>query len=235
MTDGIRIVGASVSRQDRRILGPLDLDLSERRVAVLGRNGSGKSTLLRLVAGLVAPDAGTVTIGGIDVARDRRQALRRVGIIFQNPDHQIIFPTVIEEVAFGLGQLGASRSEARQQARQALARFGRADWADRSAATLSQGQRHLVCLISVLAMAPATILLDEPFSGLDLPTTRQLARMLDGLDQQIVHVTHDAQLIGHYDRALWIEGGLIVADGAPDEVLANYTRAMGQVDAFADL
>ncbi|MCA8930388.1 MAG: ABC transporter ATP-binding protein, partial [Alphaproteobacteria bacterium] len=147
-----------------------DLDLEVRHgelVAVMGRNGSGKSTLSRVIAGLVAPRTGQVRINGHDPARDRRAALREVGILFQNPDHQIIFPTVIEEIAFGLTQMGQPRTDAAEAARAILARFGVAHWQDAQVATLSQGQKHLVCLMAVVAMAPGLLILDEPFAGLD--------------------------------------------------------------------
>ena len=95
-------------------------------------------------------------IKGVDVFRDRKGALSEIGIIFQNPDHQIIFPTVEEEVAFGVRQQGNSKEVAQNKARDALNRFGVGDWSERSIAELSQGQKHLICLISVLAMSPSS-------------------------------------------------------------------------------
>ena len=211
------------------------LALTERRIGVIGRNGSGKSTLARVVTGLQEPQAGRVSVGGVEVARDRRGALSAVGILFQNPDHQIIFPTVEEELAFGLRQMGQSKAEARAGARAMLARFGRADWAGRGTGQLSQGQKHLVCLMAVLAMAPGTIVLDEPFAGLDLATVRQLGRLLDGLAAQLLHISHDLAALAGYDRILWLEGGRVVQDGAPAAVIAAYRAAMEAGDADADL
>ena len=110
MSVELRAVGVSLS--GRRILNGISARLSEPRVGIVGRNGSGKTTLARVVAGLIEPNDGEARIGGLDMARDRRAALAAVGIIFQNPDHQIIFPTVLEEVAFGLTQQGHPPREA---------------------------------------------------------------------------------------------------------------------------
>lgn len=230
--------GLRYGRDGTAILSGIDLDLHHRRIGVVGRNGSGKSTLLRALCGLIEPDSGDVTIDGIDVLRDRKAALGKIGILFQNPDHQIIFPTVGEEVAFGLRQIGHSKQEAHDLARAALARFGREGWMDRAIATLSQGQRHLVCLISVLAMQPAVIALDEPFSGLDIPTTLALSRLLRDAGATLVHVTHDPRLLEGYDHLLWLSRGQIVEQGQAAELLPRFETHMrqeGEADAFADL
>ncbi|HMS94782.1 MAG TPA: ABC transporter ATP-binding protein, partial [Tabrizicola sp.] len=136
----------------------LSLSLTEERIGVLGRNGSGKTTFLRLLAGLIAPDQGFVRVDGFDPFHDRRAALNGIGILFQNPDHQILFPTVEEELAFGLAQKGLSRAEALAEANSALQSEARAHWAKAPVTTLSQGQRHYLCLLSVLLMEPRTIL-----------------------------------------------------------------------------
>ncbi len=225
-TQGILLEDIALTRADRPVLAPLTLTLTERRIGIVGRNGSGKSSLLRLIAGLQAPDRGRASIDGTDMLADRAGAIRRLGILFQNPDHQIIFPTVEEEIAFGIRQLGGPRAEAREKARTVLATHGRESWAERQTQTLSQGQRHYLCLMAVLAMDPAVILLDEPFSGLDIPTTMQLHRALDGLSQQIVLVTHDPAQIAGFDRVLWLEEGRIEADGPADTVLPAFTARM---------
>ena len=222
----MEITGVSCTLSGRRVFTDFSLSLSERRIGIVGRNGSGKSTLARLITGLIPPDRGTVKVNGCDVAHDRQGALRTVGILFQNPDHQIIFPTVDEELAFGLTQLGASRQEARYEAAAMLARFGHADWASRPVAELSQGHRHLVCLMAVLAMRPAVLLLDEPFSGLDIPTTRLLRCHLDEAEPAIIQITHDPSALDHYDRVVWIDQGLILADGSPDRTLRAYMSAV---------
>ncbi len=227
--EAIELSAVTLARDERRVIDALSLTLSEKRIGIVGRNGSGKSTLLRLIAGLQAPDSGQVRVHGVDVMRERKATIRALGILFQNPDHQIIFPTVEEEIAFGLTQLGTPRAEARTRARAVLAEHGRTGWAARATQTLSQGQRHYLCLMAVLAMEPAVILLDEPFTGLDIPTTMQLNRALDGLAQQVVLVTHDPALLTRFDRVVWLDEGGQLADGARDEVLPRFTEAMHQL------
>lgn len=229
MNNGVTFSDVSYLRAGRLVLGPLDLSLTEPRIGIVGRNGSGKSTLLRLASGLLAPETGRVLVNGADIYADRAAALKNVGIIFQNPDHQIIFPTVVEEIAFGLQQQGLVKSAARDTALAFLSRHNRAHWADRSTAALSQGQRHYLCLLAVLAMGPKTLFLDEPYAGLDIPTSAGLHRELDGLDQQIVLVTHDPRVLRDFDRVIWLENGKVAADGPAGTVLSAYTLAMEHV------
>ncbi len=217
------------------VLSGLTLRADERRIGIVGRNGSGKTSLGRLLAGLVAPDRGRVRIAGADVARDRRAALRSVGILFQNPDHQIIFPTVQEELSFGLTQLGQTKAQAAQGVETILARFDKSHWGPAAIHTLSQGQRQLVCLMAVLAMQPRLIILDEPFAGLDIPTTLHLRRVLDGIDTALVHITHDPASLCGFDRVLWIDAGRIAGDGTPDAVLPAFKARMQQIGAGDDL
>jgi len=150
-------------------------------------------------------------------------------MLFQNPDHQIIFPTVEEELSFGLQQLGTARADAINFTRDALCQFGVGDWATKSVSVLSQGQRHLVCLIAVLLMKPRLVVLDEPYAGLDIPTTMQLTRHLDHIDAVVVHVTHQPDTLLNYERVLWLEAGELVMDGSPELVLPEFTRRMQQL------
>jgi biotin transport system ATP-binding protein len=224
---------ASVTLGGRQILAPLTLTLSEQRIGILGRNGSGKTTLLRLIAGLVPATLGKVTINGTDPS-NRRAMLTRIGILFQNPDHQILFPTCAEEIAFGMKQMG--QSDADQAARALLAAEGCHDWADAPTHTLSGGQRHYLCLLSILAMAPETILLDEPFAGLDLPTQIRLTRRLSTLPQRLITISHDPATMQAVNRVIWLEQGRICADGPPEMVLPAFIAAMQELgDKDADL
>lgn len=235
---GITLSQARVTLAGKTVLEGISAHLTEARIGIVGRNGSGKTTLLRLMAGLIAPTAGTVRLGETDPFKDRKTTLSALGILFQNPDHQILFPTVAEEIAFGLRQLGQSEAEAQTGATAMLARHGRSHWAKAATHTLSQGQRHYLCLMAVLAMAPATILLDEPFAGLDLPSQMQLKRSFAALPQRLITITHDPALVADYDRVLWLQDGRIRADGAAGDVLAAYTAAMaveGGADADTDL
>jgi biotin transport system ATP-binding protein len=234
----VHLRGAGFAIAGRPILSGLNLHLTERRIGLIGRNGSGKSTFLRLVAGLIVPTSGTVRVADLDPAKDRKAMLSRIGILFQNPDHQIIFPTVGEELAFGLRQQGLEKAAATLTARSLLARHGRSHWETQAVTALSQGQRHFLCLLSVLAMQPHTILLDEPFAGLDLPTQTRLDRELASLSQRLILITHDPKALAGYDRVIWLEGGRVQADGAAGPVVAAFTAEMGrlgEVDADTDL
>ncbi|WJS87004.1 ABC transporter ATP-binding protein [Paracoccus sp. TOH] len=219
----------------RVILSGLTLRSSARRIGVVGRNGSGKSTLARLLAGLLAPSRGTLRVEGIDVQADRKAALATVGILFQNPEHQIIFPRVQEEIAFGLRQQGRSKSEAAAEALRVLALFDKAGWKDAPIQSLSQGQKHLVCMMAVLAMRPRLLILDEPFAGLDIPTKMQLGRHLDRCAIRLLHISHDPGDLRGYDEVHWLDRGRLVASGAADLVLPRFTAEMIRQGGLDDL
>ena len=222
----IEICSASVFYGKERILENLSLSIKEQRVGFIGRNGSGKTTLLRILAGLQELNNGKVLIDGIEVAKKRKEAIKKVGIIFQNPDHQIIFPTVGEELRFGLTQLGLSKNEADLKVIACLKQYDKVDWFERSISTLSQGQKHLVCLLSVLLMKPRVLLLDEPFTGIDIPTQLKLEHYLSSLKQTIIHVSHVPETFENYQRLIWMDEGIIQADGTPKTVIEKYRTAM---------
>ena len=218
------------------ILTDITLTLTEPRIGIIGRNGSGKTTLLRLMAGLIAATSGTVRLGTLDPARDRKALLTQLGILFQNPDHQILFPTVEEELAFGLRQQGHPDPAGAVAA--LLKTEQRSHWAKAATHTLSQGQRHYLCLLSVLLMNPGILLLDEPFAGLDLPTQTRLARRIAALPQQVITISHDPLAMAGADRVIWLDQGRIRADGPAAGVLPAFTAEMarlGSDDADTDL
>ena len=226
----IQFENVSLRLNARELLKGVSLDIQEQRVGVIGRNGSGKTSFARLLCGLLAPSSGRVRVNGNNLFKHRAAALKTVGILVQNPDHQIIFPTVLEELSFGLTQQGQRKAEAMQNATKILQQFDRLDWAERTIATLSQGQRHLVCLLSVLAMAPPLLVLDEPFAGLDLPTKTYLQNLLYGLDQSVLHITHDLQALAEYERVIWLEKGQVAGDGLPKNIIPAFENAMAQVE-----
>lgn len=234
----IKLDRACVTLQGRRVLRDITLELSEPRIGIVGRNGSGKTTLLRLIAGLIAPTSGSVRVGGLDPAQDRKAMLGQLGILFQNPDHQILFPTVREELGFGLRQMGLSGAEAEARVLATLAAEGRSLWADVPCHHLSQGQRHHLCLMAVVLMGPQTLLLDEPLAGLDLPTQARLARRFAALPKRLITISHDPASVRGCDRVIWLENGAIREDGRPEPVLAAFETEMdriGGADADTDL
>ncbi len=212
--------------ETHRVIDQITLNVSEQRIGIVGVNGSGKSTLARLISGLIAPISGSIRINDIDIYKDRKAALKTVGIIFQNPDHQIIFPTCIEEISFGLMQQGMTRIEAEERSNEILLQFDRLKWSDQLAHNLSQGQRHFLCLIAVLAMKPDVIILDEPYAGLDLPTSLQLRHEWNKLSQQIVMITHNKDILVDFDRILWIDNGKIIKDGSYENVMPDFEEEM---------
>lgn len=235
--NGIHLSKVNLTLQGKSVLSDISLHLTEARIGLIGQNGSGKTSLLRVMAGLVAPTSGRVTVEGA-APTQRKALLSQLGILFQNPDHQILFPTVIEELSFGLIQQGLRRPEAEARAREALARAGRSAWEKAPTHTLSQGQRQHLCLMALLLMAPRWLLLDEPFAALDLPTQARLRRRLSGLEQNLITITHAPEAVASCDRVLWLDQGRIRADGPPAQVLPEFHAEMERIgarDADADL
>jgi biotin transport system ATP-binding protein len=204
------------------VLRDVSLTLTEHRIGVVGANGSGKSTLARLINGLVTPTSGRVLVDGLDVARHGREVRRRVGFVFTNPDHQIVMPTVREDVAFSLRRLRLPAADASARVDRALDRFGLTDLADRPAHRLSGGQKQLLALAAVLVAEPAIIVADEPTTLLDARNSRLVEQHFAELDQQLVLVTHRLESVESFDRVLVVDEGRIVADGLPAEALDAY-------------
>lgn len=221
--------------QGKTLLHDLTVTLSARRVGLIGRNGSGKTTLLRLIAGLVAPGSGTVRLGTVNPHADRKTALARIGILFQNPDHQILFPTVEEELAFGLTQIGQTQAAALSAANALLQAEGRGHWAKAAVATLSHGQKQWLCLQAVLMMRPETLLLDEPFAALDLPTEARLRRQFAALPQRLITIAHRPADLADCDEVLWLESGRLAGFGPAAQVLPAYEAEMARLGASDDI
>ena len=213
--------------EPRRLLGPVDLSLGERRVTVVGANGSGKSTLLRLLNGLALPTEGTVTVGGHDTRTAGARVRRLVGFAFTDPLSQLVMPTGREDVELSLRRVHRDRRERRRAAESVLDRFGLLHLAEQSIYDLSGGERQLMALAAVLATDPALLVLDEPSTLLDLRNTRMLRDTLEGLPQSLVIATHDLDLALEADRTLVVDAGAVVFDGPPAEAVAFYRGLCG--------
>jgi biotin transport system ATP-binding protein len=211
---------------ERLVLAGLDLALTERRIGIVGANGSGKSTFARLLNGLVVPTSGTVRVDGLNTRTHVREVRRRVGFVFQDPDAQIVHPTVAEDVAYGLENLGVPPSERADRVAEVLDRYGLAGHADHPAHLLSGGQKQLLAIAGVLVMRPARIVFDEPTTLLDLVNTRRVAQVIGQLEQQVVVVTHDLDLLDGFDRVLVVDGGRVVEDGPPETAVGAYRSLM---------
>lgn len=222
----IRVASVSHSFGDgatrRPVLRDVDVTLTEHRIGVVGANGSGKSTFARLLNGLVHPDSGRVTVDGRDTVREGREVRRRVGFCFTDPDAQIVMPTVGEDIAFGLRRRGLTKDEVRTHTQRALTAYGLESHADHPAHLLSGGQKQLLALASVLVTEPDLLVLDEPTTLLDLRNAEMVRRLVDGLSQQVVLVTHHLDLLDGFDRVLVFDDGRVVHDGSPAEAVAAY-------------
>lgn len=212
----------SFTREGKLIFPGLTLCIDERRVGIIGDNGSGKSTFARLLNGLLLPDAGRVCLYGHDTAEQTARLSSLVGFLFQNPDHQILFPTVLEELCFGLMQLGRTQADAEQRASAYLILRDCEDWADRPAHSLSEGEKQRLCLWAVLLMEPKLLVLDETFASLDLCSRLRMMQELEVQQQQLLMITHDLELLQGFDRVLWLHHGELRADGEAQIVIDAY-------------
>jgi biotin transport system ATP-binding protein len=213
---------------EREVLRDVHLELTERRIGVVGANGSGKSTVARLLNGLVVPTSGRVLVDGLDTRRQGAQVRRRVGFVFTDPDAQIVMPTVAEDVAFSLRRHGLPKAQIAARVAGALARVDLDGHAEHPAHLLSGGQKQLLAITSILVTEPQVLVCDEPTTLLDARNTRRVAGVLAALDQQVVMVTHDLHLLDGFDRVIVIDEGRVVADDAPHPALTAYRRIVGE-------
>ena len=218
----LQIIDVQLKRGQTTVFDGLNLHLSQQRIGVIGDNGAGKSSLFRMLCGLELPVAGEIRIDGTPLLQARQGKPGLVGLMFQNPDDQIIFPTVEEELALGLRPKGLNKQQAKAAARELLAQRGLAHWAERAVSSLSQGQRQQVCWLSLLIAAPSVLLLDEPFASLDLPGQARLAQDIAAAPQQVLVSTHVLDHVRSFERVLWLEQGRIRGDGPGAEVCRAY-------------
>jgi biotin transport system ATP-binding protein len=217
----VEVVVAAEGRT-RTILSGVDLELTERRVAVIGANGSGKSTLLRLVNGLSVPTRGRVTVDGLDTVREGGDVRRRVGFVFTDPLSQLVMPTPVEDVELSLRRTGGDRRARTAKALALLEARGLGHVAHSSVYDISGGERQLVALTSVLAVEPTVLVADEPTTLLDLRNRELVREALVALPLQVVVATHDLDLALDADRVVVVDRARIVFDGAPPAAVAHY-------------
>lgn len=200
------------------------------RVCVLGANGSGKSTLASVICGLLAPDEGDVELaghavctGGVPDLAAYRDARRQLGLVFQNPDDQIVTSVVADDVAFGPENLGVPRAQISARVARELRRVAMEKYAHADPSRLSGGQRQRVCIAGALAMEPAVLVLDEPSSLLDVRGRAAIMRVMGRLaaaGATLVHVTHFMDEALAADRVVVMQHGHVALEGTPDEVFA---------------
>ena len=222
------------------VFAGLHLQLHEARIGLIGFNGAGKTSLLRMLAGLDVPQQGRIVRQGetLHSAERGHAPSRRVGLMFQNPDDQIIFPTVQEELqlSWRSAHPGSSRAQAAQAVADFLQQRGLAHWAERAVGSLSQGQRQWVCWLAMRVAQPEVLLLDEPYASLDLPGQLRLAADIAACPQQVLVSTHVLDYVRDYPRVLWLEQGQLRLDGPGQQVCAAYeahVRGLGLDQGWA--
>lgn len=231
----IEIKKISHAFDGKLVLRQVSLTLSERRIAIIGANGSGKTTLARMLNGLLIPQKGEVLVDGLSARKDGARVRERVGFVFQNPEHQIVMPTVEEDLAFGLENMNLPKPEIAERVDAMLAAHGMREKRNAPAHLLSGGEQKLLTLLSVLIMEPAYIIFDEPMNSLDLATRKRLSALMETLTQTVITITHDFDLISKYDRAILIHDSRVFADGAPGDTVECYIAIVNGTDQNAAL
>ena len=200
-------------------------------VAIVGHNGSGKSTLAKLLNLILQPTKGEIVIDGISVTStplsdgDILKIRKNVGMIFQNPDNQLVATLVEEDVAFGPENLGLTREEIGERVRWALETVGMTAYANHSPHKLSGGQKQRIAIAGVLAMKPSCIIFDESTAMLDPKGRKDILATMDRLHREegiaILHITHHMNEAVLADRVLVLDDGALKMDGTPEEVFAS--------------
>ena len=219
----------------KTVLKGIDLDIEKGEfVAVLGHNGSGKSTLAKCINAINLPEKGEVTVDGLDTIKEENllPIRKRVGMVFQNPDNQIVATIVEEDVAFALENLGVEPKEIRRRVDEALKTVGMYDYRLHAPHKLSGGQKQRVAIAGIIAMEPDCIVLDEPTAMLDPKGRSEVMKTIKMLNREkgvtIVLITHYMEEAAQADRVVVIDGGEKIMDSVPKKVFS-------QVDVMRNL
>lgn len=194
------------------------------RVAVLGANGAGKSTLFKHLNGILRPHSGEVVLKGEAVTKKNIRTCREtVGIVFQDPDDQVLAPSVEEDIAFGPINMGLSRKEVETRVKEALEMVGLTGFEERAPHHLSGGQKKLVAIAGILAMRPEVIVLDEPTAGLDPLSSARVLELIMKMNRELgitlLLSTHDVDVVPYFaERVFVLHHGRLEADGNPDKI-----------------
>ncbi len=216
----------TVRFETQDVLRDVSLTFAERRIGVIGNNGSGKSTLARLINGLVLPTSGRVSVDDLDTRKHGQEVRKRVGFVFQNPDAQIVMPTVAEDAAFGPRAHGLSVPEAAARADAALAKFNLSGMKGRAAFSLSGGEKQSLALAGVLALDPAWIVFDEPTTMLDRKRAKLAMATIAELPQRVIVVTHHVELLTGFERVIVLNDGAVVCDDKPELAITYYNETL---------
>ncbi|PKL23477.1 MAG: cobalt ABC transporter ATP-binding protein [Spirochaetae bacterium HGW-Spirochaetae-3] len=207
-----------------KVLGGLTLRAGPGiRLGLVGANGAGKSTLLGLVAGIIEPDGGSVTIGGLLLGKRTLKEIRsRLGFVFQDPDDQLFTGSVFDDVAFGPRNLGMEEGTVRERTESALRTVGIPELSDRPPFRLSGGEKRMAAIATVLSMDPGLLVLDEPSAALDPKARRRLIGLLSSLPQTMLIATHDLDLaLELCDEVAVLHAGRVAARGSAADILGD--------------
>ena len=221
----IRDIGYTYADGTAALKG-ISLDIADGEfLLVCGPNGSGKTTLIRLLNGLLKPHAGSIRVDGLDPVKNGRDVVRRVGMVFQDADSQIVGETVREDIAFGPENMGLTPEEVRIQVEAALKAVGLEEIADKPCYRLSGGEKRRVAIAGALAMQSRILVLDEPFANLDYSGVCQVMSHILDLHKKghtIILTTHDVEkAITHAQRVAVIFKGELKALGPPESVMSE--------------
>ncbi|MBE6648036.1 MAG: energy-coupling factor transporter ATPase [Ruminococcaceae bacterium] len=205
-----------------------NLDIKEGEyVAIIGHNGCGKSTLAKILCGILLPNSGIVTVNGIDTADDENffEIRKSCGMIFQNPDNQLVATVVEEDVAFAPENLGVEPSEIRKIVDEALKTVGMEAYAKRSTSQLSGGQKQRVAIAGILAMRPRCIIFDEATSMLDPEGRKDIIAAMKKLNKEngitVITITHYMSEAVEADRIIVLNKSKIIGDGTPKDIFSD--------------
>ena len=214
-----------------QVLHDINLDIAKGEfVTVLGRNGSGKSTLAKVINMILTPDSGDVIIDGKNIAvelsdEELMAVRRRVGMVFQNPDNQLVATIVEEDIAFGPENLGVPSAEIRQRVDYALEVVGMTEFARNSPHQLSGGQKQRIAIAGIIAMMPECIIFDESTAMLDPKGRQEVMDTIEKLNREkgitVIAITHNMEEAVRGDRIVVVDNGRIVKQGTPEEVFAK--------------
>ena len=211
-----------------RALDGVDLEIKKGDfVAILGHNGSGKSTIAKEINAILEPTEGTLFVNGLDVSDESKiwDVRQSAGMVFQNPDNQIVASLVEEDVAFGPENLGVPSPEIKERVAYALEKVGMEDYRGSSPNALSGGQKQRVAIAGILAMKPKCIVLDEPTAMLDPGGRREVIKTLHELNKKegitILLITHYMDEVTGADRVIVMDDGKIVMQGTPREIFSR--------------
>ena len=210
---------------DSNALDEINLKIFKgERVAVLGANGAGKSTLFKHLNGILRPLSGEVMVKGEKITKKNVRTCREtVGIVFQDPDDQVLAPSVEEDIAFGPINMGLSRKDVETRVKEALEMVGLKGFEERAPHHLSGGQKKLVAIAGILAMRPEVIVLDEPTAGLDPLSSARILELIMKMNRELgitlLLSTHDVDVVPYFaERVFVLHHGKLEADGSPEEI-----------------